>query len=136
MTMATPYIERPIKTEPVLNEGDQPYFEAAAEGRLLVKKCRDCGRFHHYPRGICPHCGSFNLEWTQSGGTGEIYSLTLTRRADPPFLLAYVSLDEGPAMLTNIVDCPDLEDVRIGQRVSVTFKKTEKGTSMPMFKPV
>lgn len=135
--MATPYKDRALTTEPGINVGDEVYFNAAAEGRLMVKKCGDCGKFHHYPRGVCPHCGSSNVAWTQAKGTGTIYSATLTRRAGPvPYMLAYVTLDEGPTMMTNIVDCGDLEAVKIGQRVTVTFKKTEGGVSMPMFKPV
>ncbi len=134
--MATPYKDRAITSEPALNVGDEPYFNAAAEGKLLVKKCGDCGKFHHYPRGVCPFCGSSNVDWTEAKGTGTIYSATVTRRAGPvPFMLAYVTLDEGPTMMTNIVDCGDFDDVKIGQRVMVTFKKTEGGVTMPMFKP-
>ncbi len=25
------------------------YWDAAAEGRLLIRRCGDCGRAHHYP---------------------------------------------------------------------------------------
>ena len=50
-------------------------------------------------------------------------------------MLAYVTLDEGPTMMTNIVDCGDFDAVKIGQRVTVTFKKTEGGATVPMFKP-
>ena len=76
------------------------------------------------------------MDWTDATGTVTIYSATVTRRAGPvPFMLAYVTLDEGPTMMTNIVDCGDFDDVKIGQRVTVTFKKTEGGVTMPMFKP-
>lgn len=134
--MATPYKDRPLTNEPDLNGGDQAYFDAAAEGRLLLKKCGDCGKHHHYPRAVCPFCGSSNVDWTDARGTGTIYSATVTRRAGPvPFMLAYVTLEEGPTMMTNIVDCGDFDEVKIGQRVTVTFKKTEGGVTIPMFKP-
>ena len=134
--MATPYKDRPLSNEPVMNVGDQAYFDGASQGRLLLKKCGDCGKHHHYPRAVCPFCGSSNVEWTNAKGTGTIYSATVTRRAGPvPFMLAYVTLDEGPTMMTNIVDCGDFDDVKIGQRVAVTFKKTEGGVTIPMFRP-
>ena len=133
--MATPYHDRKI-SDPALNPGDAPYFAAAAEGRLLLKKCQDCGEFHHYPRTFCPFCWSNNLAWTASGGAGEVYSFSVTRRgAGAPYCMAYVALDEGPTMMTNVVDV-DLDSVRIGQRVKLVFKQSESGTSIPMFTPV
>ena len=132
--MATPYQERKI-ADPTINVGDEPYFEAAAQGKLLVKRCADCGEIHHYPRGFCPFCFSDKVTWLEARGTGKIYSYSVTRRAGPvPYCIAYVALDEGVIMMTNIVDC-DLDEVRIGQAVKVTFKKSASGVSVPMFTP-
>ena len=115
--------------------GSEPYWEGAKAGKLMVKWCQDCKKPHHYPRGACPHCLSANLEWKQAKGTGEIYTYSVTRRGGPvPYCIAYVTLDEGIKMMTNIVDC-DLDAVRIGQKVKVVFKKSENGTSIPMFTP-
>lgn len=133
--MTTPYQERTI-TDPAMNVGDEPYFAAAAEGRLLVKKCADCGEIHHYPRSACPFCLSDKVAWQDAKGTGKIYSYSITRRAGPiPYCIAYVTLDEGVTMMTNIVDC-DLDKVSIGQAVKVTFKKSTGGVSVPMFTPL
>jgi uncharacterized OB-fold protein len=132
--MATPYQERKIR-DPSMNPGDEPYFQAAGEGKLLLKKCNQCGQHHHYPRAICPFCWSDKVEWTQAKGTGEIYTYTVTRRGGPvPYCIAYVQLDEGPRMMTNIVDT-DLDTIKIGQKVKVVFKKTEGGQSVPCFAP-
>jgi uncharacterized OB-fold protein len=132
--MATPAQERKMR-DPAMNPGDEPYFQAAAEGKLLLKKCNDCGEHHHYPRAMCPFCWSDKVDWVQAKGTGEIYTYSVTRRGGPvPYCIAYVTLDEGPRMMTNIVDC-DLDSVKIGQRVKVTFKKTEGGASVPCFAP-
>jgi len=121
--------------DPAMNPGDEPYFQAAGEGKLLLKKCNDCGEVHHYPRALCPFCWSQKVEWVQAKGTGEIYTYSITRRGGPvPYCIAYVTLDEGPRMMTNIVDC-DLDTIKIGQRVKVTFKKTEGGASVPCFAP-
>ncbi len=130
------FSEGRILKEPVLNPGDEPYFEAAAQGRLLVKACKACGEVHHYPRSFCPFCWSTDVEWQEAKGTGSIYTYSVSRRgADAPYCIAYVTLDEGPVMLTNIVDT-DLDAVRIGQRVRAVFQKAEGGTAIPMFTPI
>ena len=119
-----------------LNPGNAPYFDAAAQGRLLVKRCKACGEIHHYPRALCPFCWSSDVEWMDTRGTGTVYTYSVTRRgAGAPYCIAYVTLDEGPVLMTNIVDT-DLDGVRIGQRVQVTFQTTEGGTTVPMFTPV
>ncbi len=121
--------------DPVAGPGEQHYFDAAASGILLLKQCGNCGACHHYPRALCPFCMSDDVRWTPSNGTGEIYTCSVTRAAGAiPYCIAYVTLDEGVTMMTNIVDC-DLDAVRIGQRVRVVFKKTQGGISVPMFTP-
>ena len=121
---------------PAVNPENKEFFDAASQGRLLVKKCTACGEFHHYPRSICPHCFSDRTEWRDAKGTGTVYTYSVLRRGVPePYCIAYVTLDEGVSMLTNIVDC-DLDAVRIGQKVKVVFKPSEGGAAVPMFTPV
>ena len=132
--VATPYQDRSI-TAPSLNIGDEVYFDAAAKGKLMVKRCADCGKYHHYPRALCPFCMSDKTEWNEARGTGTIYSYSVTRRAGPVvYTIAYVTLDEGVSMLTNIVDC-DHDTIRIGQKVKVVFKPADEGMAIPMFAP-
>ena len=120
---------------PTPNLETQAFWDAAAQGKLVVKSCTACKELHHYPRALCPHCFSDKTEWKQMSGKGKIYSYTVMRRAPVPYAIAYVTLDEGVTMLTNIVDC-DLDTLKIGQAVSVVFKPTEdSGPPMPMFKP-
>ncbi len=120
---------------PSVNPENKPYFEAAAGGKLLVKFCNACKAFHHYPRALCPFCFSDKTEWREAKGMGTIYTYSVLRRGVPvPYCIAYVTLDEGVSMLTNIVDC-DLDTVRIGQKVKVVFKPTEGGPPVPMFTP-
>lgn len=119
---------------PEANPETRPFWEAAAQGRLLIGKCKACGKPHYYPRALCPFCGSDATEWVQSEGGGSVYSYSVMRRVPVPYALAYVTLDEGVTMMTNIVDC-DLDAIRIGQRVRVVFKPTEGGPPVPMFSP-
>ena len=118
---------------PLVNAENRPYFDAAAQGRLLVKRCAACGRLHFYPRAICPHRFSDRTEWQEAAGTGTIYSYSVMRHG-AAYAIAYVALDEGVTMLTNLVDC-DLDALRIGQKVRVVFKPAEGGTMVPMFAP-
>ena len=119
---------------PVPNPETKPFWEAAAEGRLLLKRCRSCGDVHYYPRAYCPFCGSGETEWQPASGGGTIYSYSVMRRAEVPYAIAYVTLDEGVTMMTNLVDC-DLDAIRIGQRVRLVFKPTEGGPPVPAFTP-
>ena len=124
---------RPIPAPPVSPES-QPFWDAAAAGRLLLKRCEACGEPHYYPRPICPFCGSDRTTWLEASGRGTIYSYSVFRRAPVPYAIAYVTLEEGPTMMTNIVDA-DLDAIRIGQRVRVRFTPTEGGPPVPTFAP-
>lgn len=120
---------------PIPGLESQAFFAAAKEGRFLLKKCNACGKPHWYPRAVCPFCASTDTEWIEASGRGTIYSYSVMRRVPEPFALAYVTLAEGPAVLTNIVDC-DFDALRIGQEVAFTFKPAENGVPVLMFKPV
>ena len=86
---------------------------------------------------MCPHCGSKDVKLVPASGKGEIYSWSVLRRAKPPFAIAYVTLEEGPTMMTNIIDC-DLDSLTIGQKVELKFSATEdpNGPPVPTFKPI
>ena len=120
---------------PAVNAENKAFFDAASQGKLFIKKCNACGEFHHYPRSLCPHCFSDRTEWREAKGTGTIYTYSVLRRGVPvPYCIAYVTLEEGVSMLTNIVDC-DLDAVKIGMQVKVLFTPTDGGPSVPMFTP-
>jgi uncharacterized protein len=119
---------------PEINPETKPFWEAATQDRLLIKKCTACGQMHFYPRAICPFCFSDKTEWVTASGRGTIYSYSVMRRVPIPYALAYVTLAEGVSMMTNIVDC-DLDAIRIGQPVTVAFKPSEGGPPVPMFRP-
>ena len=119
---------------PAISQETQAYWDAAAKGKLLVRKCTSCGQLHHYPRTICPFCFSDKTEWRDATGGGTLYAFSVMRRAPEPYAVAYVTLDEGPTMLTNLVDC-DLDRLAIGQRVRLVFTPTEGGAPVPTFRP-
>lgn len=120
--------------DPEINAESERYWAAAKEGVLLVKKCSACGLAHYYPRSICPHCFGSDTQWHTASGRGRIYTYSVMRRADAPYVIAYVTLDEGVTMMTNIVDC-DFDRIAVGQEVEVTFRTTQGGHALPVFRP-
>ena len=89
---------------PTIEPGTEPFWEGARTGKLMVKFCKSCGKTHYYPRTLCPFCFG-ETDWKQASGNGTIYTLSVMQRGNPnPYCIAYVTLDEGPSMLTNIVE--------------------------------
>jgi uncharacterized OB-fold protein len=119
----------------------QPFWDATREGRLLLPRCDDCEFVIWYPRRLCPACGSRNVSWFDATGTGTVYTYTIVAkgagsyRDAGPYVVAFVELDEGPRVMTNIVDAP-VESIFVGQRVGVVFTPTEDGTALPRFHPI
>jgi len=133
--------EIPARPVPHADAATEPYWAAARERRLVIPRCRDCGRHHFYPRSLCPHCGSAQLEWAAAAGTGTLYSYTIVNRApspafeaDVPYVVAVVELDEGPHLMSNLVGCAPAA-ARIGMRLKVTFRDLGGGTMLPVFGP-
>ena len=124
-----------VHADPSINMETEAYWEATKQNKLLLKKCDDCGETHWYPRAICPHCSSSNTCWYEGSGKGKIYSFSVMRRVEVPYVMAYVTLDEGVSLLTNIVEC-DFDNLSIDQDVEVVFRATQGDQALPLFRPV
>ena len=119
-----------------------PFWEATKNEKLKYQQCSMCNSVVFYPRFACTHCGSDELEWKDSKGEGEIYTYSVVRQNRNPafadlgaYVLAYVDLDEGFRMMSNIVGIKNpITDVKIGQRVKVKFEKQGSGEfPVPVF---
>lgn len=119
---------------PVVTAETQKFWDAARAGRFTIPVCTACGKAHWYPRAICPLCDSDKVEWRDAAGKGTIYTFSVMRRAKEPYTIAYVTLAEGPTMLTNIVGC-DPNALRISQPVAVVFGESDNGPPVPIFRP-
>jgi len=126
---------------PTLDVETRPFWEACKRHELLVQRCNDCGKFQYYPRAVCCHCLSTNLEYRKASGKGKVYtySVVYINRAPgwddkTPYVVAYVELEEGVRMMTNIVGC-DPETVKIDMPVEVTFEDLSEEVALPVFKP-
>ncbi|NQD58773.1 hypothetical protein HP546_25870 [Pseudomonas sp. CM25] len=112
----------------------EKFWAAAAEHKLLLKRCLVTNKAFFYPRNHSPFSGSPETEWFEASGKGTIYSYSILPKASPPYCIAYVELDEGPKVLTNIVT-DKFENLEIGMAVTVTFVPSESGQLIPMFRP-
>ena len=86
---------------PLVSVENEAFWNAAKQGRFTVPTCSACGKAHWYPRAICPFCASDKIEWRAASGKGTIYTYSVMRRAKEPYAIAYVTLAEGPTMMTN-----------------------------------
>jgi len=126
---------------PLPNSETQRFWDATAEGRIELPRCDACSLVVWYPRAHCPGCQSTALTWETLSGRGTVYSYTVARsgasrrwREHLPYVVAYVRLDEGPTLLTNVVGCgPD--DVEIGLPVVAVFDDTGEGSALVRFRP-
>ncbi|MGX1886108.1 Zn-ribbon domain-containing OB-fold protein [Streptomyces sp. NPDC055287] len=125
---------------PDIDAFTRPYWDAAAEGRLLLRRCRGCARPHHYPREFCPYCWSEDVAWERASGRATLYTWSVVHRNDlPPFgervpyVAAVVDLAEGPRMMTEVVGCGEA-DLRIGMGLEAAFREWG-GHAVPVFRP-
>lgn len=133
--------KQPAKHFPIPTPETAPYWEACHNHQLLIQKCGDCGEHQFYPRIICAHCASTNVEWVEASGRGDVISYTVMHRAvskaydeASATILALIRLEEGVQMMSNIVAC-DADQTHTGMAVEVTFEDWSDEISVPMFRP-
>lgn len=128
--------------EPTPDNETRPWWDAAADHRLLYKHCDDCGHDYFYPRSFCPACWSQDTDWVEASGRAVLYTYSVVHRNDlppwpdrVPYVAAVVDLAEGPRMMTHVVDCEE-EDLAVGMELEVTFREdADGGFTLPVFRP-
>jgi 3-hydroxyacyl-CoA dehydrogenase len=113
---------------------NRPFWEAAAQNRLLLKRCQACSQFHFYPRARCPFCMSDRTEWIESSGRGTIYTFTVVPKAPVPTALAVIELEEG-VRLTSVVLDADVRALAIGDPVEIDFRHSAEGPELAFTTP-
>ncbi len=126
---------------PIPNPVTRPYWEACQRHELLLQKCSQCGEHQFYPRIVCGSCASSELRWVQASGLGTVVSWTVVRHPvaaayadDIPYVIALIQLDEGPTMMSQIVDC-DPDSLSSSLQVEVCFEEWTEEITMPNFRP-
>ena len=122
------------KKQPYGDPITNPYWEAAAQHRLLVQHCPGCGAYQFYPRLFCLACGADKVDWIEAKGEARIYSMTTVRVQispdfNPPYIAAVVELDEGPRMLASIVG----GNPKIGDRVKLAWRERADSPPLPVW---
>ncbi len=124
---------------PAASRETLPWWQAAAQHRLVVQRCENCGRYRHPPSPLCPHCRNWASSWGEHPGTGTIY--TFTRVHQPflpgvalPYVVAVIALDglesDHVRLVTNIVDS-DPDEVAIGLAVQVVWEDMGPDLAVP-----
>ena len=108
---------------------DREFWVGASRGELRVQHCTSCGRYQHYARMLCSHCGKQTVEWMTASGHGTVFSFTVIRQNGVPpfndripFVVATVDLDEDGARVIAAMPALDPDDARIGMRVRAAFR--------------
>jgi uncharacterized protein len=132
---------KPRTDLPTIEDDSRPFWDAASEGRFLVRHCVSCGEYHHYPRTFCPSCWSENVEWFEASGEATLYTWSTVFINDlPPFnerlpyIAAVVELAEGPKVMTTLVDCEG-SALSIGMPVRATYQVLTDEVTIPVFTP-
>lgn len=130
------------KPLPVPDPESAPFWEAAGRGQLMIQRCNACGTVRFPATTYCPSCRSDDYGWVNASGRGRVFSWIVVRhpvpasayKNDVPYVVALVTLDEGPRMVANIIGCaPD--SITADMRVSVSFADAAEGFKIPVFQP-
>jgi uncharacterized protein len=115
-----------------------PFWAAAREGRFLLQHCPSCGDVRFPPGPVCPKCLAGDQDWIEASGKGVLESWIDMHRAywdgfkgDLPYRVCLVRLEEGPVVVSNLVD--KTENVRMGAPVRVVFDAVTEDVTLPKF---
>jgi uncharacterized OB-fold protein len=127
--------------QPMADAIHLPWWEAAAEHRLVVQRCAQCGRTRLPPAPLCASCRSPESRWQEVPGRGEVFTYTIVHRPIAasqklPFVIAVIALEDsgGLRMISNLVDVAP-EDVAIGMPVEVVWEDMSEDLAVPRFRP-
>jgi uncharacterized OB-fold protein len=118
-----------------------PWWQAAAEHRLVVQRCTSCQHTRLPPAPICPECRSPDSDWQPVPGRGEVYTYTVVHRPiaagqSLPFVIAVIALQEagGVRIISNLVGV-DPDAVAIGLPVELVWEDMSADLAIPRFRP-
>lgn len=116
------------------------FWAGAREGELRLQRCAGCQHAYFPPQNFCPRCHSEDVSTFKASGKGTLYGFNISHLPapglQPPYVIAAVELEEGPRMMSNLIDCPaTAESVHLDMAVEVTFKKQSDEISLPLFRP-
>ncbi len=125
---------------PVPTPETRHFWEGTAAGELRLQRCDDCSKAYFPPRPFCPACASRRVSVFKGSGRARLHSYVISHRNAPgftaPYAIALVELEEGPRMMSNIIDCPQTpEALRLDMPLLATFRQVSDTIWLPQFKP-
>lgn len=128
------------RSKPVPTPETLHFWDGTREQKLLLQRCESCSHTFFPPRPFCPRCNERRVGVVPASGRATLYSYVISHRPapgfEPPFSIAVVELEEGPRMMTNIVDCPQTpEALELDMKLEVVFQKLDDDITLPMFRP-
>ena len=131
------------KPLPVPDPVTQPYWDGLKAGQLRIQRCLSCEKAVFYPRALCSHCGSRELEWITCSGRGTLHAFTIAHRGTPaafkgstPYVVAMIDLEEGARLMTNLIGVdPTPAAVKIGMPVEIVFEEVTPTITLAKFRP-
>jgi uncharacterized OB-fold protein len=126
------------RPQPAATPETKHFWDGTAEGELRLQRCRACESTYFPPQPHCPRCGSDDVDIVNSSGRGFLYSYVISHLSaagfEAPYVIGVVELEEGPRLLTNIVDVPpDPEQLPLDLPVEVVYKAVGEVT-LPLFR--
>ena len=126
---------------PRITRDTEPFWEGCRRHELLLAECYACNKVHLPPGPVCPTCFSDDLGWRKASGLGTISAWTMVHREwfaafrdNIPYNAAQIELDEGPRLMSNIINV-DNANLTIGMKVEVVFDDVTKEVTLPRFQP-
>lgn len=129
--------ERPL---PAITPETRHFWEGTRAGELRLQKCNACSQVYFPPRPFCPRCASTDIAVVRASGRGNLHSYVIHHRATPgfapPYSIAVVELEEGPRMMTNIVEIEQTPAaLQLDMPLEVVFQRMNDEISLPLFRP-
>ncbi|NYT60291.1 OB-fold domain-containing protein [Alcaligenaceae bacterium] len=132
-----------VKPLPAVTEQSRPFWEATRERRFILPRCDHCGAYHTYFEPWCSNCGKEGVHWEQLSGRGRIWANCRFHKQyfpgfEEPYNVVMVQLEEGPRLMSNIVDTAHgtLDEMPIGMEVEIVFEDVTDEVTLVKFKPI
>lgn len=130
-------IHRPL---PTITRDTSQFWESTRKHAMELQRCTTCEKFWYYPGPVCHFCGSTDFLWTKVSGRGTIYSFTILERAngtpyekDVPITIVLVRLEEGPVMMSNVVDA-EHDELAVDLHVTIDYEDVDDEVTLPVFR--
>ena len=126
---------------PEITPMNAPFWEGLAQGEVRLQKCGQCDAYQYPPETFCYECGAQTMSWVAVSGEGTVYSYIVVHqmyhkafRSFLPYTVAIVQTDEGPRMLTAMLNLR--RPIQIGERVKPMIRVIDANRAFLSYVPV